>query len=248
MTNGVNDNPYWYKDGIIYQVHVKVYRDSDNNGMGDFRGLIEKLDYIQSLGATIIWLQPFYPSPLKDDGYDIADYFSVNPDYGTIEDLKEFLKESHKRGIKVITELVMNHTSDQHALFQQARVSPPGSPQRDFYVWNDSPDKYKEARIIFQDFETSNWTWDPKARSYYWHRFYSHQPDFNFDNPHVHRLMQRILDFWLDMGVDGLRLDAVPYLYEREGTNCENLSETHEYLKKIRAYVDRKYKNKIFLA
>ncbi|MGE5402956.1 MAG: alpha-amylase family glycosyl hydrolase, partial [Ignavibacteriales bacterium] len=235
--NFTNENPLWYKDGIIYQVHVKAYHDSNNDGIGDFRGLLEKLDYIESLGVTIIWLLPFYPSPLKDDGYDIADYYKIHPQYGTLEDFKEFLKEAHKRGIKVVTELVMNHTSDQHKWFQLARASKPGSVQRDYYVWSSTPEKYKDARIIFGDFETSNWSWDPVAKAYYWHRFYSHQPDLNFDNPHVHKALYRVVDFWFDIGVDGLRLDAVPYLYEREGTNCENLPETHEFLKKLNAYV-----------
>lgn len=242
------DDPLWYKDGIIYQVHVKAYRDSNNDGIGDFRGLIEKLDYIENLGVSIIWLLPFYPSPLKDDGYDISDYYSVHPQYGVIDDLKEFLREAHKRGIKVITELVLNHTSDQHRWFQLARISKPGSSQRDFYVWNSTSEKYSDARIIFGDFETSNWAWDHVAKAYYWHRFYSHQPDLNFDNPAVHRALFRVVDFWFELGVDGLRLDAVPYLYEREGTNCENLPETHEFLKKLNEYVRKGHKNKMLLA
>jgi maltose alpha-D-glucosyltransferase / alpha-amylase len=243
-----NEGKLWYKDGIIYQVHVKAYRDSNNDGIGDIPGLIEKLDYIKSLGIDIIWLLPFYPSPLKDDGYDIADYLNINPDYGTIEDFKRFLKEAHRRKIKVITELVLNHTSDQHQWFQRARKSPPGSEERNYYVWSDTPEKYKEARIIFSDFETSNWTWDSKAKAYYWHRFYSHQPDLNFENPRVHKSLLKAVDFWFDLGVDGLRLDAVPYLYEREGTNCENLPETHAFLKKINAHIQNKYTNKMLLA
>ncbi|MHA3770066.1 maltose alpha-D-glucosyltransferase [Verrucomicrobiota bacterium sgz303538] len=241
-------NPLWFKDAVIYQVHVKSFYDSNGDGIGDFRGLIEKIDYFNELGVTAIWLMPFYPSPLRDDGYDISDYYSVNPAYGTLEDFKEFLAEAHSRGIKVITELVINHTSDQNPWFQAARRAPAGSPEREFYVWNDHPGKYKEARIIFKDFEPSNWTWDPVAKAYFWHRFYSHQPDLNFDNPQVHAAIFEVLDFWLEMGVDGLRLDAVPYLYEREGTNCENLPETHEYLQKLRRHIDENYENRMLLA
>ncbi len=239
---------YWYKDGVIYQVHIKAFRDSNADGKGDIAGITEKLDYIKSLGITIIWLLPFYPSPLKDDGYDIADYLNINPDYGTIEDFKKLIKEAHKRGIKIITELVLNHTSDQHNWFQKARKSKPGSPERNFYVWSDTPNKYTEARIIFSDFETSNWAWDNIANAYYWHRFYSHQPDLNFENPEVHKQLLRVVDYWFELGVDGMRLDAVPYLYEREGTNCENLPETHQFLKKLNAHVQNKFKNKILLA
>lgn len=241
-------DPLWYKDGIIYQVHIKAFKDHNNDGIGDFKGLIEKLDYIKNLGITILWVLPFYPSPLKDDGYDIADYLNINPDYGTLEDFQLFLKEAHQLELKVVTELVLNHTSDQHEWFQEARNSPPGSSKRDFYVWSDTQDKYKEARIIFQDFEVSNWTWDHKAKAYYWHRFYSHQPDLNFDNIEVHNALFKVLNFWFDMGVDGLRLDAVPYLYEREGTNCENLPETHQFLKKLNAYVKGKYPDRMLLA
>jgi len=243
-----DDDPRWYKDAIIYQLHVKTFFDSNEDGIGDFRGLIKKLDYFEDLGVTAIWLLPFYPSPLRDDGYDIADYLSINPDYGTVRDFRAFMKEAHRRGIKVITELVLNHTSDQHPWFQKARRAKKGAPARDFYVWSDTPDKYSDARIIFLDFEPSNWAWDPVARSYYWHRFYSHQPDLNFDNPHVQKAMFHALDFWLEMGVDGLRLDAVPYLFEREGTNCENLLETHTVLRKLRAHVDAKFKNRMLLA
>jgi maltose alpha-D-glucosyltransferase/alpha-amylase len=241
-------DPFWYKKGAIYQAHVRAFYDSDGNGIGDFRGLTEKLDYLQELGISAIWLLPFYPSPLKDDGYDIADYQSINPLYGTLNDFKVFLREAHRRLLRVITELVVNHTSDQHAWFQQSRQAKPGSKWREFYVWSDTPEKYKEARIIFKDFETSNWSWDPLAKAYFWHRFYSHQPDLNFDNPQVHHELLRVLEFWLDLGVDGLRLDAVPYLYEREGTNCENLPETHQFLKKLRAHVDEKYDDRMLLA
>src|SRR5215468_3517407 len=221
-------DPLWYKDAIIYQVHVKSFFDSNNDGIGDFPGLISKLDYVADLGVSAIWLLPFYPSPRLDDGYDISDYRAVHPDYGTLADVKRLIAQAHKRGIRVITELVVNHTSDQHPWFQRARRAKPGSAPRNFYVWSDTPEKYKDARIIFKDFENSNWTWDPVAKAYYWHRFYSHQPDLNWDNPEVKAAMFAAMDFWLDMGVDGLRLDAVPYLYEREGTNCENLPETHE--------------------
>jgi maltose alpha-D-glucosyltransferase/alpha-amylase len=244
----LSDDPLWYKDAIIYQLHVKAFNDSNGDGIGDFRGLLEKLDYLQELGVTAIWLLPFYPSPQKDDGYDIGDYFSVHPSYGTLEDFREFLNEAHRRGLRVITELVINHTSDQNPWFQRARRAPLGSPLRDFYVWSDSPAGYAEARIIFKDFEHSNWTYDPIAKQYFWHRFYSHQPDLNFDNPAVHEAVLKVLDFWLDMGVDGLRLDAVPYLFEREGTNCENLPETHVYLKSLRAHIDSHYRNRMLLA
>lgn len=240
--------PLWYKDAIIYEAHVKTFYDSNNDGIGDFQGLRQKLGYLESLGVTAIWLLPFYPSPLRDDGYDIADYMSVNPDYGTLDDFREFLEEAHSRGLKVITELVVNHTSDQHAWFQRARKAPAGSPERDFYVWSDDPNKYSETRIIFQDFEGSNWTWDPVAGQYFWHRFYHHQPDLNFENPAVHKALFDVLDFWLGMGVDGLRLDAVPYLYEEEGTNCENLPKTFEFLQKLRAHVDAHYPNRMLLA
>ena len=240
--------PLWYKDAIIYEAHVKTFYDSNNDGVGDFQGLRQKLGYLQSLGITAIWILPFYPSPLRDDGYDIADYMSVNPDYGTLEDFRQFLDEAHDLGLKVITELVVNHTSDQHAWFQQARKAPAGSPERNFYVWSDDPNKYSETRIIFQDFETSNWTYDAVAGQYYWHRFYHHQPDLNFENPAVHEALRNVLDFWLGMGVDGLRLDAVPYLYEEENSNCENLPKTYDYLRGLRAYVDEHYPNRMLLA
>ncbi|MFA5422675.1 MAG: maltose alpha-D-glucosyltransferase [Phycisphaerae bacterium] len=250
MVNKENRNiePLWYKDAVIYELHVKSFNDANGDGIGDFEGLIQKLDYLQAFGVTAIWLLPFYPSPLRDDGYDIADYFSVNKDFGTLGDFRKFLREAHKRNIRVITELVINHTSDQHKWFQRARKAKEGSPWRDYYVWSRTPDKYKEARIIFKDFEQSNWSWDQTAQAYYWHRFYSHQPDLNFDNPSVRKQILRVLDFWLDMGVDGLRLDAVPYLFEREGTNCENLPETHNFLKELRAHVDSKYQDKMLLA
>lgn len=241
-------NPVWYKDAIIYEAHIRAFADSDADGMGDFRGFAGKLDYLQDLGVTAVWILPFYPSPWRDDGYDIADYMKVHPAYGTLSDFKFFLREAHRRGLRVITELVLNHTSDQHAWFQRARRAQPGSIWRDYYVWSDTPEKYKDARIIFKDFESSNWTWDPLANAYYWHRFYSHQPDLNFENPEVHRSVLKVVDFWMDMGVDGLRLDAVPYLYEREGTNCENLPETYEFLKKLRSHIDAKYQHRMLLA
>ncbi|MFA4915096.1 MAG: maltose alpha-D-glucosyltransferase [Syntrophales bacterium] len=240
--------PLWYKDAVIYELHIKAFYDSRGEGVGDLKGLTEKLDYLEGLGITAIWLLPFYPSPLKDDGYDISDYFTVNSQYGTLKDFKAFLREAHKRGIHVITELVLNHTSDQHAWFQRSRRAKKKSVWRDFYVWSDSPEKYGDARIIFKDFETSNWAWDPVARAYYWHRFYSHQPDLNYENPHVQKEMFRVIDFWFSMGVDGVRLDAVPYLYEREGTNCENLPETYGFLEKLRSHIDSKFENKMLLA
>jgi maltose alpha-D-glucosyltransferase/alpha-amylase len=238
----------WYKDALIYELHVRAFYDADGNGVGDFRGLTERLDYLADLGVTAIWLLPFYPSPLKDDGYDIADYANVHLDYGTLRDAKAFIRAAHQRGLRVITELVCNHTSDQHPWFQRARRAPPGSAWRDFYVWSDDPDRYSEARIIFKDFETSNWSWDPVANAYYWHRFYHHQPDLNFDNPRVREAIKKQLDFWFELGVDGLRLDAIPYLYEREGTNCENLPETHAYLRELRAHVDARFAGRMLLA
>lgn len=244
----LKDDPLWFKNAIIYEVPIRAFADSNGDGIGDFRGLTEKLDYLQELGVTTLWVLPFFPSPLRDDGYDIADYTSVNPIYGTLGDFKEFLEAAHQRDIRVIIELIINHTSDQHPWFQRARLAPAGSVERDFYVWSDTLEKYKEARIIFQDFETSNWTWDPVAQAYYWHRFYHHQPDLNYDNPAVQQAVFEVMDFWLHLGVDGLRMDAVPYLYEREGTNCENLPETHHFLKQLRAYVDEKYPNRMLLA
>ncbi|MHC1790599.1 maltose alpha-D-glucosyltransferase [Solidesulfovibrio sp.] len=238
----------WYKETIIYELHVRSFADGDGDGVGDFRGLIDRLDYLERLGVGALWLQPFYPSPLRDDGYDIADYCNIHPAYGTLSDFRRFLREAHKRGLRVITELVLNHTSDQHPWFQRARRAKPGSPARDFYVWSDTPDKYRQARIIFKDFETSNWAWDPVAKAHYWHRFYANQPDLNFDNPAVRQAMLKVVDFWLGMGVDGLRLDAVPYLFERTGTNCENLPETHAFLKELRAHVDVSFPDRMLLA
>ncbi len=244
----LEDDAEWYKDAVIYELHVRAFADSNGDGIGDFAGLVERLDYLADLGVTALWLLPFYPSPLRDGGYDISDYFGVHPDYGSLDDFKLFLAAAHRRGIRVITELVINHTSNQHAWFQRARSSPAGSAARELYVWSDRADKYAEARVIFQDFEGSNWTWDPLAKAYYWHRFYSHQPDLNFDNPQVEERIFQVLDYWLALGVDGVRLDAVPYLYEREGTNCENLPETHEFLRKLRAHVDAKFKSRMLLA
>jgi maltose alpha-D-glucosyltransferase/alpha-amylase len=241
-------DPLWYKDAILYEVRVSSFFDANGDGIGDFPGLEQKLDYLQDLGVTVLWLLPFYPSPLRDDGYDIADYTDVHPDLGTLDDFRRFLDSAHRRGLRVVTELVINHTSDRHPWFQRARRALPGSVERDFYVWSDDPHKYEGARIIFKDFETSNFTWDPLAKSYFWHRFYSHQPDLNFANPEVLASVLRVLDFWLQMGVDGLRLDAIPYLLEREGTNCENLPETHEIVRQIRAHVDANYPNRMLLA
>ena len=242
------DDPLWYKDAIIYQLHVKAFYDANGDGMGDFAGLREKLDYVQELGVNAIWLLPFYPSPLKDDGYDIADYRSVNPDYGSIRDFREFVREAHRRGLKVITELVINHTSDQHPWFQAARRAPKNSATRRMYVWSDTDQALTGTRIIFTDTETSNWSWDPVAQQYYWHRFFSHQPDLNHNNPAVVKAVSRVMNFWMDMGVDGMRLDAIPYLCVREGTNNENLPETHQVLKQLRAVVDSRYRNRMFLA
>ncbi|MBI4565882.1 MAG: maltose alpha-D-glucosyltransferase [Planctomycetes bacterium] len=244
----VTDDALWYKDAIFYELHVRAFLDSDASGSGDFRGLTSKLDYLHDLGVTTLWLLPFYPSPLRDDGYDISDYASVHPSYGTLSDVKTFLKEAHRRGLRVVTELVLNHTSDQHPWFQRARRAPPNSRWRNFYVWSDTPERFLGSRVIFKDFEGSNWTWDSVARSYFWHRFYSHQPDLNFDSPEVRRALRQVVDFWFGLGVDGLRLDAVPYLFEREGTNCENLPETHAFLKSIRRHVDERVKGRMLLA
>ena len=241
-------NVTWYKDAIIYEVHVRAFFDSVTDGIGDFGGLTQRLPYLEDLGVTAVWLLPFCPSPLRDDGYDIADYTDVHPSYGTLKDFQRFLREAHRRGLRVITELVLNHTSDQHVWFQRSRRAAPGTRWRNFYVWSDTPEKYRDARIIFKDFETSNWTWDPLAKAYYWHRFYSHQPDLNWDNPEVRDAMYAAMDFWFDLGVDGLRLDAVPYLFERSGTNCENLPETHEALRELRKHVDGKYSDRMLLA
>ena len=238
----------WFKDAIIYELHVRAFADGDADGIGDFRGLTDKLDYLQDLGITAIWLLPFYPSPLRDDGYDIADYSDVHASYGTKRQFRRFVEEAHKRDLRVINELVINHTSDEHPWFRRAVKAPPGSRHRDFYMWSDTPDRFPDARIIFNDFEQSNWTWHANAEAYYWHRFYSHQPDLNFDNPAVHEAVADALDFWAEMGVDGMRLDAIPYLYAREGTNCENLEETHAYLKHLRAHLDERWPGRMFLA
>jgi maltose alpha-D-glucosyltransferase/alpha-amylase len=245
---GLDDDALWYKDAVIYELHIKAFFDSNGDGIGDFRGLTEKLDYVQDLGVNTIWLLPFYPSPLKDDGYDVADFHNVNAAYGTRQDFRLFVREAHKRGLRVITELVVNHTSDQHPWFQAARRAPKGSNKRNFYVWSDDPTLYSGTRIIFTDTEKSNWTWDEVAQSYYWHRFFSHQPDLNFDNPSVRQAVFRAMQFWLDQGVDGFRLDAIPYLIERDGTSNENLRETHEVIKEIRRRLDEKYPNRLLLA
>ncbi len=239
--------PLWFKTAVFYEIHTRAFFDANGDGSGDFRGLIEKLDYLQWLGIDCIWLLPFYKSPLRDGGYDIADFFTIQPDYGTVDDVRDFIEAAHQRGIRVIADLVMNHTSSDHPWFQESR-SAPDNPKRDWYVWSDTYQKYEEARIIFTDTESSNWTWDDDAGAYFWHRFFSHQPDLNFDNPEVQEAMLEVLRFWLDLGMDGFRLDAVPYLYEREGTNGENLPETHEYLKRVRSEVDSKYPDRVLLA
>lgn len=244
----LDDNLHWYKDAIIYELHIKAFRDGTGDGIGDFQGLLEKLDYLQELGVTAIWVLPFYPSPLRDDGYDIADYYNINPSYGTIAQFRQFLDQAHQRGMKVITELVINHSSDQHPWFQRARKAPKGSPERDYYVWTDDPNQWKDVRIIFQDYEASNWTFDHEAQQYYWHRFFHHQPDLNYDSPLVQEEVIKLMDYWCEMGVDGFRLDAVPYLFEREGTNGENLPETHAFLKKLRKHIDEHFPGVVFLA
>jgi len=241
------DDPLWYKDAIFYEVHVRAFCDSDGDGTGDFRGLAQQLDYLEDLGVNTVWLLPFYPSPLKDDGYDIADYTNVHRSYGSLRDFETFLDKAHQRGIRVLTEIVLNHTSDQHPWFQEARRSK-SSAHRDWYIWSDTPDRYRQARIIFLDTERSNWAWDPISKSYYWHRFFSHQPDLNYDNPAVREAIWNVMKFWLDKGVDGFRLDAVPYLVERENTNCENLPETHQILKELRARLAENYPNRFLLA
>ncbi len=245
---GSAGDPLWYKDAVIYQLHVKSFCDSDGDGIGDFRGVLQRMDYVADLGATCLWLLPFFASPLRDDGYDVADYRRVHPDYGTLEDFQAVLSAAHARGLQVIIELALNHTSDQHAWFQRARLAPHGSPERDYYVWSDTDRKYSDARIIFVDTESSNWTWDVEAKAYYWHRFFSHQPDLNYDNPAVLREILGVVDYWLSMGVDGLRLDAVPYLVERDGTACENLPETHAVIRAIRQHIDHHYANRMLLA
>ena len=238
----------WYRDALFYQLHVKSFFDANDDGIGDFEGVTKKLDYVKDLGVTAIWVMPFYPSPLRDDGYDIADYRGINPGYGTMRDFRRFVRAAHERGLRVVTELVINHTSDQHPWFQKARRSRPGSAAREFYVWSDTDKKYQDTRIIFLDTEASNWSWDPVAQAYFWHRFYAHQPDLNFDNPRVLEAVLDTMRYWLDMGVDGLRLDAIPYLIEREGTNCENLPETHGVIKQIRAALDTRYPDRMLLA
>lgn len=239
--------PYWYKDAILYELPVKSFFDSNGDGIGDFPGLIQKLDYLEYLGISCVWLLPFFKSPLKDDGYDISDYTSILPEYGTMADFERFIEEAHKRNIRVLIELVLNHTSDQHPWFLEARANKQ-SPKRDYYVWSDDPRRYENVRVIFTDFEKSNWTWDPVAGQYYWHRFFSHQPDLNFENLEVREHMKTILGFWLQKGVDGFRLDAIPYLFEKEGTSSENLPETHAYIKELRKFIDTEYKGKVFLA
>jgi maltose alpha-D-glucosyltransferase/alpha-amylase len=243
----LQEDNLWYKDAVIYQLHVRTFCDSNGDGIGDFVGMTQRLDYLQELGTNTIWLLPFYPSPLRDDGYDIADYTTVHPSYGTLDDFKAFLTAAHNRGLRVLIEMVMNHTSDQHPWFQEARSSR-DNPKRDWYVWSDTDTKYQGVRIIFIDTELSNWTWDPVSKSHYWHRFFSHQPDLNFDNPEVFEAMWEIMKFWLDMGVDGFRLDAVPYLVEREGTSCENLPETHAIIKEVRKRLDQFYPGRMLLA
>jgi maltose alpha-D-glucosyltransferase/alpha-amylase len=241
-------DPLWYKDAIVYELPIKSFCDGNGDGIGDFQGASGKLDYLQSLGVTCLWLLPFFPSPLKDDGYDIADFVNVHPSYGTLDDFTAFLEAAHDRGLRVIIELVLNHTSDQHPWFQRARSAPAGSPEREWYVWSDTDQRYQQARIIFIDTERSNWTWDPVAQQYYWHRFFQHQPDLNYENPAVVREMLGVLDFWLTLGVDGFRLDAVPYLVERDGTSCENLPETHALIRRIRAHVDDMASGRMLLA
>ena len=247
VSDELSQDPLWYKDAVFYELYVRGFYDSDGDGIGDFKGLTEKLDYLQWLGIDCIWLLPMYASPLRDGGYDISDYYSILPEYGTLGDFKAFLNEAHARGIRVIADLVINHTSDQHPWFQESR-SAPDSPKRDWYVWSNTDQRYSAARIIFTDTERSNWTWDEQAGAYYWHRFFSHQPDLNYDNPEVQQAMLDVVSFWLDLGIDGFRVDAVPYLFEREGTNCENLPETHAVLKRLRAHVDAHYPNRVLLA
>ncbi len=240
-------DPLWFKHAVFYEIHIRGFFDGNDDGSGDFRGLNDKLDYLQWLGIDCIWLLPMYPSPLRDGGYDIADFFGIHPDYGTVEDFKTFVEAAHQRGMRVIADLVMNHTSSDHPWFQESRSSP-DSPKRDWYVWSDSDERYQDARVIFIDTEPSNWTWDPVGGAYFWHRFFSHQPDLNYDNPEVQEAMLNVLRFWLDLGLDGFRLDAVPYLYEREGTNCENLNETHAYLRRVREEIDARYPDRVLLA
>jgi maltose alpha-D-glucosyltransferase/alpha-amylase len=248
MAKEETQDPVWFKDAVIYELHVRAFKDSNADGIGDIPGLISKLDYLEDLGINVLWLLPFYPSPLKDDGYDVTDYTSVNPSYGTLADFKKLLKKAHEKGIRVVTELVLNHTSDQHPWFQRARKAKKGSKYRDFYTWSDTPEKNLDARIIFKDYESSNWAYDPEAKAYYWHRFYYHQPDLNYNNPEVRKEMLKVVDFWMKLGVDGLRLVNVPFLFEKEGTNSENLPETHGFIKQLRQHVERQYGNKILVA
>ncbi|MBS1544815.1 MAG: maltose alpha-D-glucosyltransferase, partial [Bacteroidetes bacterium] len=247
MAANTKSDPLWFKEAVFYELSVRAFYDSNGDGIGDFQGLIQKLDYLEDLGITAVWLLPFYPSPLKDDGYDIAEHCDIHPDYGTLADFKAFLKEAHRRGIRVVTELILNHTSDQHSWFQKSRKARSGSRYKDYYVWSDTPDKFKEARIMFSE-ETSNWTWDTEAKAYYWHRFYRHQPELNYESPDVQLEIIKVADFWLKLGVDGFRLPSVPFLFEEEGTNCENLPQTHEFLKKLRSHIDKEYKDRILLA
>jgi maltose alpha-D-glucosyltransferase/alpha-amylase len=241
-------NPLWFKTAVFYQVLMRGFHDANGDGHGDILGLREKLDYLQWLGVDCLWIMPIYPSPLRDGGYDVSDFTNIDPVFGTVEEFRTLLQDTHERGIRVIADMVMNHTSNEHPWFQRARLAPPGSPDREWYVWSDTPERYEEARIIFVDSETSNWAWDEQARAYYWHRFYSHQPDLNYENPAVHEAMIDVLRFWLDLGLDGFRLDAVPYLYEQEGTNCENLPQTHAFLKRVRAEIDANYPDTVLLA
>ena len=243
----MTDTKAWYQEAVFFELNIRAYRDSDGDGNGDFRGAITKLDHIKSLGVDCIWVQPMYPSPLRDDGYDVADYTGIHTDFGTLDDFKAFLDAAHERGLRVIIDVVMNHCSIDHPWFQAARADR-NSPYRDYFVWSDTPEKYKETRIIFLDTEPSNWTYDEVAGQYFWHRFYSSQPDLNYDNPAVHEEMFNVLRFWLDMGIDGFRADAVPYLYEREGTNCENLPETHVFLKAVRRLLDEEYPGRVLIA
>jgi maltose alpha-D-glucosyltransferase/alpha-amylase len=243
----LNDDPLWYKDAIFYEVYVRGFQDSTDDGNGDLGGLVQRLDYLKQLGVDCLWLMPIYPSPLKDDGYDISDFYSVDPTIGTLAQFEELTQKAHEQGIRIIADLVINHTSDQHPWFQEARRDP-NSPKHHYYVWSDTDQRYQNVRVIFKDSEQSNWTWDPVARKYYWHRFYRHQPDLNYDNPQVRQEILNVMAFWLDRGIDGFRVDGVPYLFEREGTSCENLPETHAFLKQMRAFVDARYRNRILLA
>src|SRR5262245_44884475 len=244
----VESDPPWYQDAVFYEVPVKSFFDGDNDGLGDFPGLTRKLDYLEELGVTCIWLLPFSPSPWRDDGYDVSDYRDVHPAYGTLQDFRTFLREAHRRGIRVAAEMAINHTSDQHPWFQAARAAPPGSPLRDFYIWSDTPDRFREAEVLYGDVQRSNWTWDPTARAYYWHRFFDHQPDLNYDNPHVRAEMLKVLRFWLDQGLDGLCLNGVSYLVKREGTRCEHLPQTHTLLKALRRELEKAYPGRMVQA